>query len=250
MILHFVFVGLSCLSIVVGHGWKNIVIEWFSKRGLSLSCESIFLWIRQLGLVLCNDINWSFQTFLKIVTLSDNLNIAFNRLLFIQKCGDWLLLYDVILWVGSIICIIFSLGHELIKVISIWVSINLSSWFDIMSFILPKVWDISIKLSLIPWLILIELILLIQLFWVHCHLFAGANLIREILKVVLVPVFVLLNFLKSLADVISINLIVELFEINLETSHKHLLLVIEVFLHTNSGLFGDIFFNFVLYTLW
>lgn len=234
---------------VIGHRWEDLLFLWVLIHwSLSFFSKRIFLWVSQFTLVFLHKINWCFGGSLEIVFLTCHLCFSFSRLLLIQKCCDRFVLNFLLIWVGSVISVNLGLVHELVEVVSIWVRGDLCSWFDVVLGILLELWDIAIKLGLISGFIFVKLILFFKSLWVLSHLFTWTNVVLEFIQIVVVQIFTLLNLLKSLTNVMNINLVVDSLKILLETSQEHVLFVIEILLNSHSALLCDKLFYVLLYS--
>ena len=169
-----------------------------------------------------------------------------NLFLWHESC-DWLCLFIFFLSVFD------GLILELLKVERIRIGSDLSLWPDEMSLVLFELRNIRVKLDVIwvPWIDLInvvEFILLIQKLWVLSHFPGRAQVLLELLEVVFVVVLIFFNLVKTLRDVMGVDLVVELFVVFLKTNQEHMFLHFKIMLHSGGTLLRDKFFNLVLDT--
>ena len=83
---------------------------------------------------------------------------------------------------------------------------------------------------------IIEFILLIQEFRVLSHPPRRTQILLQLLKIILACVIILLNLLKPLRYIMSVNLVMQLLIILLETRHEHVLLHFKIMLHSGGAL--------------
>ena len=83
---------------------------------------------------------------------------------------------------------------------------------------------------------IIEFIFLIQKFRILSHSPRRTQILLQLLEIVLPGIIILLNLFKPLRDIISVNLVMQLLVVLLETSHKHMFLQFKIMLHSGGAL--------------
>ena len=207
--------------------------------------KRIFPSIRVLIFISLHEVSWRFWGSLQVITRTSYHSVS-NFFLW-HESSDWLWLFILFLSVFD------GLILELLKVECIRIGSDLSLWPDEMSLVLFELRNIRVKLDVIwvPWIDLInvvEFILLIQKLWVLSHFPGRTQVLLELLEVVFVVVLIFFNLVKTLRDVMGVDLVVKLFVVFLETNQEHMFLHFKIMLHSGGALLRDEFFNLVLDT--